>query len=422
MTNPTSDPDRQPVSWAAWRLLGFLTFLNVLNFVDRVLIASLAPLLIADLGLSRAQIGLLAGFGFVFFYSLVGFFLGLAADRTRRISLIAAGVALWSGMTALSGLARNFAQLAIYRVFVGVGEATLTPAAMSMLGDLFPARRLGLASGVYYAGIPLGTAASLIASSYLAPRYGWRACFFILGGIGLAAALVVLLFREPVRRGASAAAARPPLATAMGEAWRALGARRDLAWTLVGGSLLCYGAAAALHNVTWLVEERGLPYAEAAFTAGLIGVAAGFVGNLAGGAFADRCAHSRPDGHLLSLLPMTVFFASAAFVFYLLPAGAPLFYLFWFLAAAGTSAWFGPLFAAIQRQAPAHARATTIAVALLAMNLFGVGPGPLVTGWLGDRFGLTLGLRASLVVVALAIVPFALALRAGRRAALAPSA
>src|SRR5262245_25483108 len=135
MSDPLATAAASRASARAWLLLVFLTALNVLNFVDRTLISSLGPLLIKDLGLSRAQIGLLAGFGFVFFYSLVGIFLGIAADRWRRIPLVSIGVALWSAMTALSGLARSFVQLALPRIFVGVGEATLGPSALSMLGD-----------------------------------------------------------------------------------------------------------------------------------------------------------------------------------------------------------------------------------------------------------------------------------------------
>ncbi|HEX9798873.1 MAG TPA: MFS transporter [Thermoanaerobaculia bacterium] len=400
------------ISRAAWSLLAFLTLLNILNFVDRLLIASLAPLLIADLGLSRAQIGLLAGFGFVFFYSLVGLFLGFAADRWRRIPLVALGLTIWSGMTALSGFARSFVQLALPRVFVGIGEATLTPAALSMLGDLFPRRRLAMATGIYYAGIPLGTAVSLMASSYLAPRYGWRTCFFVLGGVGLVAVLLLLLFREPQRREAAASTQHAPFGKLAADLVRSLRTRRELALTLAGGSLLTYGAAAALHTVTWLVEERGLPYAEAAFTAGFIGVFAGFLGNLAGGAFGDWCARRRPNGHLWSLIPISLCFAASGLLFYLLPARSPLFYLFWFLTAACTSGWFGPLFATIQEQAPASARASTVALALLVLNLLGVGPGPLVTGMIGDARGLTAGLLSSLALVAAAVVPFALASRA----------
>jgi MFS family permease len=148
----TGTPGTEPkVDRAAVALLAFLTLLNILNFVDRTLIASLAPLLISDLGLSRTEIGLLAGFGFVVFYTLVGIFLGLAADRWPRLRLVAGGLALWSAMTAVSGLARSFVHLLIPRLFVGIGEATLAPAALSMLGDAFPRRRLALATGIYYA-------------------------------------------------------------------------------------------------------------------------------------------------------------------------------------------------------------------------------------------------------------------------------
>jgi len=400
----------------AWRLLAFLTLVNVFNFIDRTLIAALAPLLIADLGLTRADIGLLAGFGFVFFYTFVGLFLGLAADRWRRIPLVAGGLTLWSAMTGVSGFASSFGQLALPRVFVGVGEATLTPAALSMLGDVFPPRRLAMASGVYYAGIPLGTAVGLMASSWIAPRYGWRACFFVLGVLGIVAAGVLLLFREPARRGVLPTD-RPHLWRLALDVFKALAVRRDLALTLLGGSLLCYGAGAALHSVTWLVQERHYSYADAAFTAGVIAVFAGFFGNLAGGAFGDWCARRRRNGHLWSLIPMTLFFTPIGLVFYSLTPGTPLFYLCWFITAAGTSAWFGPLFAAIQELSPSHARASTVAFALLVLNLLGVGPGPLVTGMIGDARSLTSGLISSLGVVALAIVPFALALRLERSAA-----
>jgi predicted MFS family arabinose efflux permease len=281
-----------------------------------------------------------------------------------------------------------------------------------MLGDLFPRRRLAMATGVYYAGIPLGTAVSLMASSYLAPRYGWRTCFFVLGGVGLVAVLLLLLFREPQRRETVASTQHASFGKLAADLVRSLRTRRELALTLAGGSLLTYGAAAALHTVTWLVEERGLPYAEAAFTAGFIGVFAGFLGNLAGGAFGDWCARRRPNGHLWSLIPISLCFAASGLLFYLLPARSPLFYLFWFLTAACTSGWFGPLFATIQEQAPASARASTVALALLVLNLLGVGPGPLVTGMIGDARGLTAGLLSSLALVAAAVVPFALASRA----------
>ncbi len=427
MSTPTTNASDEPVTRAAWGLLIFLTALNILNFVDRMLIASLAPLLIQDLGLTRAQIGLLAGFGFVFFYTFVGLFLGIAADRFRRFPLIAAGLALWSAMTALSGWARSFIQLAIPRIFVGIGEATLTPAALSMLGDAFPARRLGLAIGVYYAGIPLGLALALISSSLIAPRYGWRVSFFALGIIGLLATVFLAILKEPERRrttegndGAAAPTkAQPAVRELLRDLMRSLVNRPALTLALAGGSLLCYGSGAALHCVTWLVEERGFSYANAAFSAGIVAVFAGFLGNLAGGIFGDFCARRFRGGRLWSLVIMTAFFTVPAWLFYSATPGTPLFYICWFFTSAGTTAWFGPLFSSYQELAPVHARSTMIAFALLVLNLLGVGPGPLITGMIGDSRSLSFGLLVSLVVTAFAIVPFALAARIeSRRAAI----
>jgi MFS transporter, Spinster family, sphingosine-1-phosphate transporter len=415
MSTTTTDSERVPR--AAWILLFFLTALNILNFVDRMLIASLAPLLIKDLGLTRAQIGLLTGFGFVFFYTFVGLFLGMAADRFRRIPLIAAGVALWSAMTALSGMARSFIQLAIPRIFVGVGEATLTPSAISMLADAFPPRRLGTAVGVYYAGIPLGLAVAMVSSSLLAPRYGWRFSFYVLGLIGLVATGLLFLLREPARRRSAAqiAAAEDSKPVAfralLRDLFRALIDRPALALALVGGSLLCYGSGAALLTVTWLVEERGVPYADAAFRAGIVAVFAGFLGNVAGGAFGDFCARRFRGGRLWSLVIMTAFFTLPAWVFYTTEPMTPLFYGCWFITSAGTTAWFGALFSGYQELAPGHVRSTMVAFALLVLNLLGVGPGPLITGMIGDSRSLTSGLLISVAVTAFAMIPFALAAR-----------
>lgn len=401
----------ETVSRSAWGLLLFLTALNILNFVDRMLIASLAPLLIKDLGLNRAQIGLLSGFGFVFFYTFVGLFLGMAADRFKRIPLIAAGVGLWSAMTALSGAARSFMALAIPRIFVGIGEATLTPAAISMLGDSFPPRRLGLAVGIYYAGIPLGLATALISSSIIAPRYGWRFSFYVLGIIGIIATGLLFLMREPARRAVAAQKERPALREIIRDLSRALMERKSLVLALIGGSLLCYGSGAALLGVTWLVEERGFAYSDAAMRAGIVAVIAGFLGNVAGGAFGDFCERRFKAGRLWSLVIMTVVMAIPAWLYYSLTPGTPWWYACWLITSAGTTAWFGPLFSAYQELAPAHTRSTMVAFALLVLNLLGVGPGPLITGMIGDRRNLTYGLLASVVITIIAVIPFALAAR-----------
>ncbi len=192
----------------------------------------------------------------------------------------------------------------------------------------------------------------------------------------MVAAAALLAFREPARRGGvDPAVTKPKVRELVRDTSKALAGRPELVWTLIGGSLLCYGAGAALLALTWLVQERGFEYKDAAISAGMIAAAAGFLGNFAGGTFADWCAKRRPNGHLFALIPMTAFFAPIAFAFYTMPPGGPLFYVTWFITAAGTSAWFGPLFAALQGLAPVHTRGTTVAFALLVLNLLGRRPG-----------------------------------------------
>jgi MFS transporter, Spinster family, sphingosine-1-phosphate transporter len=419
---PAAAVSDSPVPRSAWLLLGMMTALNVLNFVDRQLIASLAPLLIADLGLSRSQIGLLVGFAFVVFYTLVGMVLGVAADRWSRRAIIAWGVGLWSVMTAISGAARGFIHLAVPRVFVGVGEATLTPAALSMLGDAFPARRLGLATGIYYAGLPIGTALSLGVAGWAAPRFGWRVCFYAFGLIGLAVVALLFTVREPARRAAGSSrtqasgTASPTLGAIVGGLRTALAERPSLGLIMLGGAALAYGSAAALHGITWLVQERGFPFATAAYFSGLMIVTSGFLGNLAGGWVADWCARRWRGGRSWSLVLLTLFFVPFSVGFFLLPATSPLFYVCWFVSAASTVAYFGPVFSAVQELAPPQVRSSAVALGLLVMNMLGVGPGPWITGMIGDRASLTMGLMSSVGVSALSVVAFAAAARRWPRA------
>ena len=127
--------------------LAFLTLLNVMNFIDRGLLGSFANFIVPDLGLTNTEFGLLTGLVFLFFYSTMGLFMGALADRVNRTRLIAAGLALWSILTAVSGAARGFVSLALPRMFIGVGESIMTPTSMSLISDRFPSSKLGFASG-----------------------------------------------------------------------------------------------------------------------------------------------------------------------------------------------------------------------------------------------------------------------------------
>ena len=180
--------------------LSFLILLNVMNFVDRQLLASFANFIIPDLSLTNTQYGILTGFGFLFFYSIMGLFMGVLADRLHRPRLIALGVALWSILTSVSGIAKSFVGLLIPRMFIGVGESILTPTSLSLLGDRFPKKNMGFISGAYYLGIPIGAGLSFIIAGHLGPIIGWRMCFYILGGIGLFFALIMFFIKETPRK------------------------------------------------------------------------------------------------------------------------------------------------------------------------------------------------------------------------------
>jgi MFS family permease len=398
----------------AGRLLAGLAGLNVLGYVDRQLVVALAPLLIADLGLSRADIGILVGVSFIPVFAIGTLVVGALADRLSRPGLIAKGLAVWSVATGLTGTAAGFSSLIAWRTLVGVGEATLPPTALSMLGDRFPAPRLGLANGVFYAGIPVGFAISFALAGWIGPWLGWRACFLVLGIVGLGAVAAAARMSDPRRGGGKTAGAGPrqgasgPMATLRGIA-RALAARPALGLVVLGATLLAFTSSSSQHSITWLVEERGFPYARAAFLSGAFVFVAGLTGNLSIGWLTDRARARLPAGRLFAFVAFGVVGLGSAAAFYLLPPSSPFFFPAWFLAQGWMLGWFGPALAAIDEEAPFGWRATVIGFGLLAVNLLGVATGPWVTGAIGDRRGLTTGLLVSVGVGVLGLVVLAMA-------------
>jgi MFS family permease len=392
------------------RLLAGLAALNVLGYVDRQLVVALAPLLIADLGLTRADVGLLVGVAFIPVFAVASLVVGVLADRVPRPRLIAGGLVAWSAATALTATASGLPSIAAWRAGVGVGEATLPPTALAMLGDRFPARRLGLASGVFYAGIPVGFAISFVLAGWIGPWLGWRACFLVLGTAGLGAVLAVNRMADPPRRPGTEAR-RPgegsvrPGATATARAILSV-LRGDPALLLVvlGATLLAFTSSASQHAITWLVEERGFAYARAAFLSGAFVAAAGLAGSLSIGWLTDRARARHPAGRLLAFAALGSLGLAAAAAFYRLAPASSLFFPAWFLAQAWMLGWFGPALAAVDESAPPGRRATMLGFCLLTVNLLGVATGPWVTGVIGDRAGLTRGLLASVGVGALGLL------------------
>jgi len=378
-----SDPDRvEPRHFA---FLGLLTLLNVLNFVDRQLLASFANFVIPDLGLTNAQFGLLTGFNFLIFYAAMGLFAGALADRAHRPRLIAAGIALWSALTAVSGAARSFFTLALPRMFIGVGESVLTPSSMSLLSDRFPPRLLGFAAGAYYMGVPIGVAVSLLITGYLGPELGWRKCFALLGAIGIGlAALMVFIPETPRRHVPAAGAPKPSFRNAIGTLFTALNASPALVLTMAGGIALHFILGAATFDQLWYVQERGFERAEVARWTGWIGLVGGVLGNLVGGLGSDWWLRRTGTGRPMFLFWVSLLLAPLGFVYRLVPGDSPWFWIGLFSGYVQLGAIYGPTFSTVQELVPPQIRATVVAFFILVLNLIGLGIGITVGGFVLD--------------------------------------
>ena len=290
----------------AYRLLFFLTLLNLLNFVDRQLIASFANFIKPELGLTNAEFGFLTTIPFIIFYSIAGLFMGVLADMVNRPKLIAFGVVLWSVFTALTGAAKGFISMAFPRIFIGVGESILTPTSMSLLSDSFPSKKMGFAAGFYYMGVPIGVGVSLLIAGYLGESLGWRNCFYLLGGIGLLLGLITLLFKDRPRKNTSDPEEKPQLSKdttlkIVRTLFQALKASSALRFTILAGVFYHIVLGASGFEQLWLVEERGFDKSEIAQIVGWIGVFAGLSGNLIGGILSDWWQENTNQGRPMFL-------------------------------------------------------------------------------------------------------------------------
>jgi MFS family permease len=389
-------------SWRTWALLGALAFLNVLNFLDRQLLAAVAPRLVTELHLTNTQLGVLVGFAFVLFFSLATLVVGPLADRVSRTRLVAVGVVAWSLTTMATGSARGFADLVAARLLMGFGEATLVPCALALLAERFPSSRLGLASGLFWAGWPAGRVLSFAVAANLVPLLGWRACFYLVGAVGLPAAAAVLWFSDSPRS-SPASEAESSSWTAVRDAFRA---RPALAWVIAGTVLIAFAASASSLEIAWLARERGFTPARAAQWSALVVLAAGFLGNPLVGALADRWERARPGGRARCLAAMVGALMPMGALVYVLPSASPFFVPCWLIAQVAMSGWQGASSAVIQDLAPPRARALTVAVTLLIVNLLGIGPGALVVGLIGDAWSLGAGLLIASVLGCGAAIPY----------------
>ena len=390
---------------AGWGLLAALTFLNILNFADRYLLIAFSTAIVPELKLTNFEFGLLTGVVFTVVYTCVGLFAGSFADRFHRPRLIAAGLALWSGLTAATGLAQNFLTMALPRMLIGVGEACLTPSSMSLLAERFPAARRALAAGVYYMGYPLGIGGSFIFAGIVGPTLGWRGGFILLGLVGIAAALLVfLLVRDPQRE--HRAGALPRAVHSMADSFRGIGSElrtnRAFVLTLAGSTVFCFALGAGILDLLWWVRERGYAPVEAQKLLGLIFLVGGCVGAFVGGAGGDWAQRHGPGGRLKFLAGAILFTAPLVAGYRLVADHTVLFVFCAFVSSIVIMLLFGPAMSAVQEQVPAHHRASAVALLLLCTALVGGAFGNAAVGWLAD-FCTTAGMAQPLTLAVLAV-------------------
>jgi MFS family permease len=376
----------RPVEARNFVFLIFLTLLNVMNFIDRQLLASFANFIVPDLQLTNAEFGLLAGFSFIVFYAAMGLFMGVLADIVNRPRLVALGLTLWSALTAISGAARGFWSLAVPRMFIGVGESILTPTSMSMLADRFSTSRLGFAAGFYYMGVPIGSGISLLIVGYLGPQIGWRACFYLLGAIGIVLAVVMAFVRETPRRHVLADAARtkPDLVKIAATSWQALRNSPALRYTIAGGVAWHFILGASAYEQLWYVHERGFDRAEIARLTGWIGMIGGILGNLTGGLASDALQKHTGMGRAMFLCIVMGLLAPISIAYRIVAPDSAWFWIGVFAGYFQVGCFYGPTFSAVQELVPPQIRATVVAFYILTLNLVGLGIGITAGGFLID--------------------------------------
>ncbi len=395
--------------------LGMLLLVYIFNFVDRQILAILAGPIQADLGLSDTQMGLLGGVAFALLYSTLAVPLAWLADKTSRSWVITVSLAVWSGFTALTGLAQGFWSIFLMRLGVGVGEAGGVAPSYALISDHFPSEKRARALSIYSLGIPLGSATGVIAGGYIAATVDWRLAFFVVGFSGLLIAPFFKFFvRDKVKAQAPAEQTVAPYSF-MGTV-RIL-AKKKAFWLLAFGaassSMLGYGIAFWLPSL--LQRSFGLSLIDTSLFYGAILLFGGVAGVLGGGMIGDWLGKNNKAAY--GLVPAAAFLlAVPLFAAGIMSGSATIAFILFLIPQALAYFWLGPVLSAVQHLVPAESRATASALFLLINNLIGIGGGIFFLGALSDSLtpiygedGLRYSMLYSLVFYVIAAVLMALA-------------
>lgn len=390
--------------------MAILAIVYMFNFVDRQILSILLPAIRDEFQVGDTVLGLLAGTAFALFYVLLGVPIARFADRVNRRNLMAAAIAVWSGMTALSGFAANIWQLGLARIGVGIGEAGCSPPAHSMIADLYPPARRSTAMGFYTLGISAGIMLAYLAGGWVAQNIGWREAFFIVGVPGLLLALIVRFTVAEPQRGESEqredSGDRPDLIVVT----RFLLARRSFLFMAVGAGLSAFVGYGVINFMpSFVVRSFGMEIAVLGFWLGMIyGIAGGF-GFFMGGYVADRIGrsgHRRAMSFIALAMFVTVFFNAAVFL-----SSSVLWCLALLVIPSVTSnVYLAPVLSQTQSLVSLRMRAVASSLVLLIINVIGLAMGPPVIGLVSDVLEPGYGqesMRYSLLIISSVLLPLA---------------
>lgn len=385
---------------AATLAVAVLTFINLFNYLDRYVVSALVESLKkSELQLSDSQLGGLVT-GFVIVYMLTSPLFGFLGDRQSRPRLIALGVFIWSVATSLGAFARSYSTLFLARATVGVGEAAYATIAPALLADFFPVEKRGRVFAIFFAAIPIGSAAGYILGGFVDQHYGWRNAFLLAGAPGILLSFLVLTLADPPRGGQDAGVAPRPHRS-VGETYASLVGNRTYAATVAGYAAYTFALGAlAFWMPSFLERVRGVPRKEATIQFGAIVVVTGFLGTFAGGWLGDALLRRWKQSYLWVSAASSLLAAPAAWIAFTSPNR--LVYMSAIaIAEVLLFASTGPINSAIVNVVAPDLRATAVATSILAIHLFGDVPSPPLVGYISDHS--SLGQAFLLIPIAIAL-------------------
>jgi MFS family permease len=376
--------------------LGVLFAVNLMNFFDRQILGAVGEDVRKEWQLSDTALGLL-GTAFTLLYAFVGVPLGRLADRKDRRLILSAGVFVWSLLTAVSGFARNFTQMVVARLGVGVGEATCSPASTSLIGDLFPGTRRARAVAIWMLGLPLGLGLANGLGGWIAQNWGWRSAFYLAAVPGILCAIAALFIKEPARgmleQHAVGERRRP------GSPYKLVLSIPTLWWIIASGALHNFNMyALGAFLVPFLIRFHGESTARAGTISMIVFGFSGIVGLFGGGWAADWLFKRRVDGRLLVGTAALVIATPPMYFALQQPKGSVLaFSLLMGFGIGVMYAYYTSVYPAIHDVVEPSLRGTAMALYFCAMYLLGASFGPLGTGVASDYFTMKAGAAAGVV-------------------------